>query len=127
LLLMAGFAAILVALSLGLGLSRDPYVGVACAQSNSTACGRVGIAVWLARRHAIGVDATLAGTHVRLAPPKAVGSFWVGFVRLPLRRMGLPESWAGTPAKRLTLMLRVRYPSGWQTGTLRVQLSPGWG
>jgi hypothetical protein len=127
LLVMAGFAAILTALSLGLGLSREPYVGVACSQANSTTCGRVGIAVWLARRHAIRVEATLAGAHVRMTPPKTVGSFWVGFVRLPLRSMGLRGSWAGTPAKLLPLVLRIRYPSGWRTGTLRVQLSPGWG
>src|SRR5882757_3731432 len=107
----------LMALSLGLGLARDPYVGVACPRANSTTCGRVGIAVWLARRHVIRVDATLAGAGVRLAPPTAAGSFWVGFVHLPLRAMGLPESWAGTPAKRVTLVLRIRYPSGWRTGT----------
>lgn len=124
---MAGFAAILAALSLGLGLSRDPYLGVACHQANSTTCGRVGVAVWLARRHAIRIDATLAGAHVRLAPPKAVGDFWVGFVHLPLRAMGLPASWEGTPEKLLTLGLRIRYPSGWRTGTLRLLLHAGWG
>jgi hypothetical protein len=92
---MVGFAALLTALSLSLGLSRDPYIGVACPQANSITCGRVGIAVWLARRHAIRVEATLAGAHVLMTPPKAVGSFWVGFVHLPLRSMGLPESWTG--------------------------------
>ena len=124
---MAGFAAILSALSLGLGLARDPYIGVACHQPNSTTCGRVGIAVWLARRHAIRVDATLTGAHVRLTPPKAVGGFWVGFVRLPLRTMGLPASWAGDPPERLSLLIRVRYPSGWRSGTLRLDLHSGWG
>lgn len=124
---MAGVAALLSALSLGLGLARDPYVGVACPQANSTVCGRVGIAVWLARRHAIRIDATLAGMHVRLSPPQQVGSFWVGFVHLPLRRMGLPPSWAGAPAKALTLQLRIRYASGWRTGTIRLGLHSGWG
>lgn len=124
---MAGLAAILSALALGLGLARDPYVGVACHRPNSTACGRVGIAVWLARRHAMRVDATLAGVHVRLAPPTDVGGFWVGFVRLPLRAMGLPAWWAGTPPERLTLVVRVRYPSGVRSGTLRLYLHSGWG
>lgn len=124
---MVGFAAILSALSLGLGLARDPDIGVACRRANSTTCGRVGIAVWLARRHAIRVDATLAGEHVRLTPPTAVGGYWVGFVRLPLRTMGLPAWWAGAPPERLTLVVRVRYPSGVRSGTLRLYLRPGWG
>lgn len=124
---MAAMAALLTAFSLGLGLSRDPYIGVACSQANSTTCGRVGIAVWLARRHAIRVDATLAGARVRLSPPKTIGGFWVGYVHLPLQTMGVPKSWYGTPEKRLTLMLRIHYASGWRTGTLRVPLRPGWG
>ena len=124
---MAGLAVLLSALSLGLGLARDPYVGVACPQPNSTVCGRVGIAVWVARRHATRVDATLAGAHVRLVPPKQVGSFWVGFVHLPLQRMGLPQSWAGDPQKELTLRLHIRYASGWRTGNLRLLLHAGWG
>lgn len=124
---MGLLAALVTALSLGLGLSREPYIGVACSHANSTTCGRVGIAVWLARRHAIRVDATLAGARVRLIPPKAVGSFWVGFVHLPLHAMGLPTSWEGSPPKRLTLRLRIHYASGWRSGTLRIQLSPGWG
>ncbi len=124
---MAGFAAILSAFSLGLGLARDPYIGVACHQPNSTTCGRVGIAIWLARRHAMRIDATLAGEHIRLTPPNAVGAFWVGFVHLPLGKMGLPASWAGTPSEQLTLLVRIRYPSGWRTGTLRLYLHSGWG
>jgi hypothetical protein len=124
---MAGLAAMLSAFSLGLGLARDPYIGVACHQPNSTTCGRVGIAVWLARPHAVRVDATLAGAHARLTPPSAVGGFWVGFVRLPLRTMGLPSSWAGAPPERLTLIVRIRYPSGWGSGTLRLYLHSGWG
>ena len=124
---MAGLAALLSVLSLGLGLSRGPYTGVACSQANSTTCGRVGIAVWLGPRPASRVEATLAGIHVRLTPPAAATGFWVGFVHLPLRSMGLPESWAGAPAKRLTLELRIHYPAGWRKGRLRVQLRPGWG
>ena len=124
---MAGFAAVLSAFSLGSGDARDPYVGVACHQPNVTTCGRVGIAVWLARRHAIRVYATLAGVQVRLTPPEAVGGFWVGFVRLPLRKMGLPTSWAGEPPVRLALAIRIHYPSGWRSDTLRLYLHSGWG
>ena len=124
---MAELAALLSALSLGLGLAREPYVGVACRQPNSTVCGRVGIAVWVARRHAMRVDATLAGAKVRLMPPKRAGTFWVGFVHLPLERMGLPQSWVGDPQKDLTLRLRIRYASGWRTGDVRLPLHAGWG
>lgn len=124
---MAGLAALLTAFSLGLGLARDPYVGIACHRPNSTACGRVGIAVWLSRPHAKRIEATLAGAQTRLTPPRSAGGFWVGFVRLPQRRLALPASWAGTPARRLTLTLRIRYPDGWHSGTIRVPLSPGWG
>lgn len=117
----------LTAFSLGLGLAREPYVGVACRQPNSVACGRVGIAVWLGRRHATRIDATLAGARVRLTPPSSTGGFWVGFVRLSQRGLRLPPSWAGTPTRRLTLALRIRYPQGSRYGSLRVLLSPGWG
>ncbi|HZP71915.1 MAG TPA: hypothetical protein VFA97_00915 [Gaiellaceae bacterium] len=110
-----------------LGLAREPYIGVACPQANSTVCGRVGIAVWLVRRHATRIDATLAGRHVRLVPPKAVGSYWVGFVHLPLRAMGLPSSWAGDPPKQLALRLRVAYADGARSGALRLGLHSGWG
>jgi hypothetical protein len=123
-----GFLAVMfTTLSFGLGLSRDPYIGVACPHANSTTCGRVGIAVWLARRHAIRIDATLAGAHVRLIPPRQVGSFWLGYVRLPLERLGVPAHWEGNPPKRLRLTLRIRYGSGLRSGTLRLELSPGWG
>ena len=124
---MGLLAVIVSAFSLGLGLARNPYVGVACPGPNTTTCGRVGIAVWTSRRHAIRADATLAGVHVRLTPPKTAGSYWVGFVHLPLRSMGLPASWTGVPPKRLTLRLRIRYPSGWRTATLRLDLHSGWG
>jgi hypothetical protein len=123
---MTALATLLAAasLGLGLGLAREPYVGVACRAPNTTACGRVGVAVWLARRHAVRVDATLAGAHVRLQPPPEVGAFWQGFVRL---RLGLPASWVGSPPRRLTLRLRIAYGDGVRVGSMRVQLSPGWG
>jgi hypothetical protein len=114
----------------GLGLAQLPYVGVtACrGQANVTTCGRVGIAVWVSH-HASEVDASLGGARVRLQPPPNTGpsASWRGFVHLPLASMGLPSSWFGTPAKTLTLRLRIRYGSVWRHGHLLVPLSPGWG
>lgn len=121
---MTALATLLAAASLGLGLAREPYVGVACHAPNSTLCGRVGIAVWLARRHAVRVDATLAGARVRLQPPSQVGAFWHGFVH---RRLGLPTSWDGSPPKSPVLRLRIAYGDGVRVGTMRVELRPGWG
>ena len=124
---MAVVAPVLAALSLGLGLARQPYVGVACHGANSISCGRVGIAVWLARPHAVAIDATLEGRQVCLSPPTTPGGYWVGYVRVPLQRMGLPAFWTGTPSKQLKLVLRISYPSGRRSATLHVPLRPGWG
>jgi hypothetical protein len=112
-----------------LALAQAPYIGVSCPTANVTSCGRVGIAVWLARRGASEVDAVLAGVHVRLGPPprEGAGQSWRGFVHLPLRAMGLPRWWAGSPAKKLTLQLRVRYGSNWRVARTRLRLGAGWG
>lgn len=114
---------------LRLALAQTPYVGVSCPAANVTTCGRVGIAVWLARPGASEVDAVLAGTRVRLGPPptEGPGQSWRGFVHLPVASMGLPRWWAGSPARILTLQLRVRYGSSWREAHTRVWLSPGWG
>jgi hypothetical protein len=81
---------------------------VACHGANSTSCGRVGIAVWVARPHATRIDATLAGRHVRLSPPTTPRGYWLGYVRLPLQRIGLPAFWTGTPSKQLKLISAAR-------------------
>jgi hypothetical protein len=112
-------------LAVGIGLLQQPYVGVACPHANSTTCSRVGIAVWAAR--ASEVDATLAGVRVRLRPPPQQGSYWSGFVRLDLKKLGVPSSWYGQPVKWLTLRLRIHNRSGWHSAKLRVLLHPGWG
>jgi hypothetical protein len=111
-----------------LGLARQPYIGVACPGADNTSCGRVGIAVWL-QTDADEIDATIRHHHVHLKPPatRSPGGFWVGFVHLPLRTMGLPASWEGTPAKTLSVRLRIRRRAVWKRGTLSVGLSPGWG
>jgi hypothetical protein len=101
-------------------------LGVTC--GNLTACDRVGIAVWLTHP-ASEVDATLAGIHVRLRPPRGrTQDYWSSFVHLPLHSLGLPTWWDGAhPTKTMTLALRVHYRSGWRHGEVRVQLLPGWG
>jgi hypothetical protein len=112
-----------------LAFAHTPYIGVSCPTANVTSCGRVGIAVWLARRGASEVDVVVAGVRVRLGPPprEGAGQSWRGFVHLPLAAMGLPRWWAGSPAKELTLQLRVRYGSSWRVGHMRLWLRPGWG
>jgi hypothetical protein len=114
-------------LSLGLGLARTPYLGVACHQPSSTTCGRVGIAVWV-RGRATAVQATVRGASVRLQRETWANgeTRWIGYVHLRLRVMGIPAGWTG-PAKRLLLRLRVRRGGIWRVGAVPVLLSPGWG
>jgi hypothetical protein len=124
---MVVFATLVSVWSLGLGLTRTPYLGVACHQANTTTCGRVGIAVWL-RRTPTAVQATVRNASVRLQRKSWANgeTTWIGYVHLPLRAMGLPAGWTG-PFKRLLLHLRVRRGGVWRTGTVPVLLSPGWG
>ncbi|HEX6761609.1 MAG TPA: hypothetical protein VF094_02285 [Gaiellaceae bacterium] len=111
-----------------LGLVRAPYLGVACHGANNTVCGRVGVAVWV-KGHASAIDARVGNARVRLrapSPPNARAP-WIGYVHLPLRAMGLPAQWAGVPARRLRVRLRVERAGTWREGTMRVLLAPGWG
>jgi hypothetical protein len=123
---MVALSVLLSAASLGLGLVRAPYVGVSCPRPNSTTCGRVGIAVWLAHP-ATEVDATLGGrrTHLRLL--NAPSGMWGGFVRVRLAALGIPPTWFGTPVKWMTLHLRVQLRKGRRSGAVRVRLMAGWG
>jgi len=115
--------------ALGLPLAESPYAGVSCSEANVTTCGRIGVAVWLARRGAGEVDAVLAGARVRLQPPPkgAPAPSWRGFVHLPQATLGLPRVWTGEPAKRVALEVRARYGSTWREARTLVRLSPGWG
>ena len=125
---MVFVAGLLTALSLG--LSQEPMIGVACPGPNLTTCGRIGIAVWLTRPAAT-VRAELAGLHVRLHAGGFGGQgpkYWEGYVHISRARLRLPAHWYGTkPVRVLKLHLAIRYPSRVATGTVRLQLRPGWG
>src|SRR5437763_4253188 len=62
-------------------LSREPYMGVSCGTPNSTACDRLGLAVWL-KSPALRVSATLLGRRFALADRA-----WSGPARRAGRRM----------------------------------------
>lgn len=131
-------AAMIAASALGLaqppstlGLAQPPTIGVACrGLPNLTTCGRIGIAVWL-KRPARGVDAALSGAHVHLHAGGFGGTgptYWEGYVHIDRRRLGLPRQWYGTkPVRFLMLHLTVRYAGGTRSGSVCVQLRPGWG
>jgi hypothetical protein len=113
--------------SAGLGLARSPYLGVACPLSNSTRCGRVGIAVWTTRR-ASRVSTVLGGVTVRLQPPAQGRDYWQAFVRLDLEQLGIPQYWRGSrPTRTLNLALTIYYPARIARGALPLLLHPGWG
>ena len=124
---MAAAAAFVVAF--GLGLSRPPLIGIACHQANVTACGRVGIAVWL-KRPARGAVAEIAGQRVRLHAGGLGGvgpTYWEGYAHLSQSTLQLPVAWAGEPVRFLRLRLTITYPARVASGLVRLQLRPGWG
>ncbi len=110
--------------SLGLGLSRTPYLGVACPHANSTRCGRVGVAVWVSRP-ASGIEATVQGVRVELHPSGGRRAPWIGYVHLRLRALGIPSWWAGV--RPITVRLRILRAGRWRAGSVRALLHPGWG
>jgi hypothetical protein len=71
-----------------LRLRREPYVGLACKRVSAHRCGRVGLAVWLARP-ARDVTAVADGVSVRMRTHSGgTGSYrrqlyWQGFFRDP--------------------------------------------
>jgi hypothetical protein len=123
-------------------LSREPYVGVSCRISNSFACDRVGLAVWL-RTPAVRVDAAIAARGLELDDPD-----WSGPVEDGERRMfagflqpaGLidgplevtpdagPDRWIGREPVSATVDLWIVREGGAMDATsVDVRLSPGWG
>jgi hypothetical protein len=116
---------------LSLGLAREPVAGVACPQPNVTTCGRIGVAIWLTRP-ATTVEAELAGVPVRLHPKANLATlekrgYWEGYVHISPSRLRLPVYWEGNPARFVKLQVTIRYPTRVATGTVRLQLRPGWG
>jgi hypothetical protein len=116
--------------AVSLGLSQQPMIGVACSGPNVTACGRIGIAVWL-KRPATTVDAALAGVKVRLHAGGFGGqapTYWEGYAHVSRARLRLPVQWYGTrPVRVMRLHLAIRYAALLATGSVRLRLRPGWG
>jgi hypothetical protein len=124
------FVAVLLA-ARSLGLAQRPTAGVACPnRPNVTTCGRVGIGVWL-KRPARSVEVSIDGMSLRLHAGGFGGTgptYWEGYARLDLRRLGIPPVWIGArPTVFLMLHLVVRYPGRTASGRVRVQLRAGWG
>lgn len=119
-------------------LTRVPYMGVACSTPSSTACHRIGLAVWL-KRPAVAVDATLVGRRLPLdskdwwgrSGPRGRRMF-VGYLRGPdvNAKLGIPpvSHWEGAPTPLRVVRLRISYRDGAREKTrVRVPLMAGWG
>jgi hypothetical protein len=127
-------------------LARTPYLGVHCPIENSTACERVGLAVWL-RAPARTVSATIAGRRLSLstaparafaAPGQRSGTMFVGYLepagivtRLHARPDATPIRWwapspSNAPAPRVTIRIVTRGGRAFVTA-LDVPLEAGWG
>jgi hypothetical protein len=122
-------------------LSREPYLGVSCMVSNSFACDRVGLAVWL-REPATSVEATIAGREFELDDPEWSGPgddgerrMFAGFLQPaglidgPLRVTpdDGPDRWIGRNPVSATVDLRIVDGGTTATTAVEVRLSPGWG
>jgi hypothetical protein len=109
--------------------------------SNSFACDRVGLAVWL-REPATSVEATIAGREFALDDPEWSGPTDEGERRLFagfLQPAGLidgplkitpddgPDRWIGRNPVSTTVDLRIVDGDTTTTTAVEVQLWPGWG
>jgi hypothetical protein len=116
--------------------AKSPYMGVACGVPNSTACDRIGLAVWL-RVPAVAVTAEVQGRRFALDDPHWSGPvrkhrrrMFAGFLRGAglLRDFHLPSHWEGQPARSPLVRVLIDHGRGAPVETrLRVTLSPGWG
>lgn len=108
--------------------SQPPYVGVACRYSNSTDCGRIGVAVWF--RHRPSSVTALLGNHpVALRSASRGGKVftYIAYVRVSAAALGIPSFWTGVPPRRFTLRIFAHRGARVERRTFRVQLHPGWG
>jgi hypothetical protein len=118
-------------------LSREPYMGVACTTPNSTACDRIGLAVWL-RRPALAMRAEIRGRQFSLGDRSLSSPIhnhrrkdFAGY--LPgaglKRAYHLPVHWLGAkPPVHQVVRVRIDYGRGPLVETrLRVWLMAGWG
>ena len=121
-------------------LEREPYMGVSCRVPNSTACDRVGLAVWL-REPATYVEASVDGRRFPLDDEEWSGEpdaherrMFAGF----LRPAGLHEDgslglgdrdaeWFGGGVSAPVRLWIRRGDGTTQTTTLRIGLHAGWG
>ena len=108
--------------------SQPPYVGVACRYSNSTRCGRVGVAVWFRHRPSA-VKAVLGTMPVALSGVSTGGKVftYIGYVHLPKAVLRIPRYWTGVPVRYFALRVVAHLGSAVEVRTFRVQLHPGWG
>lgn len=124
-----------------LPLAKEPYLGIACGQSNSIssarACDRVGLAVWL-KRPAQRVTASIAGHQLALSNTGELGEhlgYWEAFLHpagldhgaLELPRQGA-DYWAGEPPVSTPVWITAHYNDGsTMSARKRVRLHPGYG
>ena len=123
-------------------LKREAYLGVSCRESNSFACDRVGLAVWL-QEPALRVDATIGGSEFALDDPEWSGpeeagqrQMFAGFLQpaglidgaLEVTPDDGPGRWIGREPVSATVDLVIgRVDGTTSTTSLEVDLSPGWG
>jgi hypothetical protein len=123
-----------------LSLRLPPYLGVVCPGSNSIACDRVGLAVWLVKP-AVRVTASVTGlpripSDFRPTPSLGPrGGYREGFLQPaglkegPLRVRPDAEglTWFGRHPVETSLRITAHYRDGSETIVVRTQLRPGWG
>jgi hypothetical protein len=114
-----------------LRLPRDPYLGLKCHNPKVLRCGRVGVAVWLARP-ARSVTAVVHGHEVVLRTHEGGtgsyrrGLFWEGVFADPSAQRTADAS--GSASGSVTVSLRVVANDGSIDNTnSTVQLSEGYG
>jgi hypothetical protein len=123
-------------------LRREPYMAVSCPESNTYACDRVGLAIWL-EEPATRVQASIEGRPLELNDPEWSGPpedgqrrMFAGFLQpagllggpLALTDDDGPGRWIGRESVWGTVTLEVERADGSRQATsFDVRLSAGWG